>query len=425
MNIFILIFSILIYASFGIYNLIYILLSTLISFFSAKTLKKSKRKKLILIVIILNILLLLFFKLYIYNNFFGIFEKTSIIVPIGISYYTFQIISYLIDVYNEKIDAETNLFNFLLYALYLPYLFIGPISRYSQLGNQLKKKKKIKLENFIYGFMRILFGLFKKVIIAQRIIVIINYIVENNFTGSYVLLSCLLYSILIYCDFSGGIDIVLGVSNLFDIKLVENFDSPYLSENLKEFWKRWNITLSNFLKDYVYIPLGGNRVSKIRNNINILITFFVSGIWHGINYILWGLLNGIILIIENNKKSKNRILNIIFNYIIVSLLWIFFIYPNSIEALTKLSTIFYEFNYISLFKNLFIFGLEISDYLILIISIVIIMIFDIKKLRIKEEIKKMTTNKKIIIILILFLLVITFGRYGIGFNVNEFIYSKF
>ena len=172
--------------------------------------------------------------------------------------------------------------------MYIPHLFIGPIARYDEMKNELKSKRKISLNNLYNGGIRILWGLFKKLVIAGRISIIITTITGNSeiYNGWYALLAMFAYSIQLYSDFSGGIDIVIGVSKILEINLPENFNSPFLAENIKEFWRRWHITLSTWLKDYIYIPLGGNRCGKFRKSINVLITFIVSGLWHGVNYIL-------------------------------------------------------------------------------------------------------------------------------------------
>ena len=205
---------------------------------------------------------------------------------------------------------------------------------------------------------------------------------------------------------------------MLGITLKENFDRPLFSESIKQFWNRWHIALSSFLKDYVYIPLKGNRCSKIRQKINILITFLVSGLWHGFNYLIWGLGQGILVIL--NIKTSSKILNVILTYVLVSLLWVFFIYPNNMEAIFKLTSIFTNFNLGSLFSNFLNLGLSISNYLVLIIAT--ITLFIIEK---KGPYLKISNNKKLILIGTLILIVLVFGVYGIGFQVEQFVYSKF
>lgn len=425
-NILLLIFSILIYASFGIENLIYILISVITTFYTGKKINHKKNKTLLIFTIILNLSIFIFFKFYQFNNFFGIYENISLFIPLGIAYYTLQSISYLIDVYRNKIEAEKNFLIYCIYMFYFPYLFIGPINRYGDIRDSIYNKKRFKKENLQNGIIRILWGLFKKLIIAGRISIIINNITLNyNYNGAYILLSCLLYSILLYSDFSGGTDMVLGVSKILGIELKENFNSPYLSQNLKEFWKRWHISLSSWLRDYIYIPLGGNRSGKFRNKLNIIITFTISGLWHGVNYILWGFIHGVMLIIENDRKTKFKFLNIIFNYIIISLSWIFFIYPIPKDSIQMFITIFINNNILEMFSNLLNLGLSFTNYIVLIISVIILFIYDYNKIKIINKIKNYSSSQKLFITCSLIIILIVFGVYGIGFNVDDFIYSKF
>ena len=256
---------------------------------------------------------------------------------------------------------------------------------------------------------------------------IISVITGNTseYVGAYALFAMLLYSIQIYADFSGGIDMVIGVSKMFGIDVKENFNSPYLAESIKEFWRRWHIGLSSWLKDYVYIPLGGNRKGKIRTKINLIITFIVSGLWHGANYILWGLFNGILVAFSKNKTTKWKTLNRIINYLIISILWAFFIWPTTTEALQMIGSVFTTFNYGALFSNLLNFNLDIANIVVLIISVILLIIVDCKKDKLDEKVKNMQVDTKILLIGILGIIILVFGIYGIGFNVNEFIYSKF
>ena len=256
MNLFLLILSLVIYLSYGWTNLIFILFSLLSSFIAGKFLKTKHKKLVLSITVFLNLAILVAVKL-IPNSYF------SLISAVGISYYTLQVVSYLIDVYKEKYEAENNLFYYCLYIFYIPHLFIGPIIRYDDMKAQILKKKKITSDNLSNGAMRIIWGLAKKLIIAGRISILISSITANQYSGVFALFAMLLYSIEIYSDFSGGIDIVMGASKIFDIDLKENFESPYYSETVQEFWRRWHISLSSWFKDYVYIPLRRKSLFKI------------------------------------------------------------------------------------------------------------------------------------------------------------------
>lgn len=427
MNYLLLIFSTIIYASFGVSNLFFILFSTFTSFFAAKYFNKKNKKILFTLCITINILILIFFKLILFNHFFGVFSGKNILVPLGISYYTFQILSYLIDVYQNKYVAEENILHYLLFVLYIPYLFIGPINRYDKIKETLFAKRSFSKDRLWNGLLRILWGLFKKLVIAARIGIIISAITGNQqvYRGTYVLFAVLLYSIQLYSDFSGGIDIVIGFSNILGISLQENFDRPYFSETVKDFWRKWHISLSNWLKDYIYIPLGGNKCSNIRQKCNVLITFIISGLWHGIHYILWGLCHGLFVAFQKKKISKHKIVNQVITFLIVSVLWVFFVYPSTLDAIKMFITIFTSWNFITVFQNMGNLGLDFINAIVLIISMIILWIYDFKKDTICHKIHAMKTENKLLLVCFMILVILVFGIYGYGFNVNDFIYSKF
>ena len=419
MNVLLLLASIIIYASFGIQSLLYVFFSIITTFIAAKYLK-TKYKKLVLSgTIIVNLAILVFMKFLPYTNF-------SILAPLGISYYTLQIISYLVDVYKGKYEPETNFFNFTLFIMYIPHLFIGPISRYDDMKKNLLAKRKITANNIFDGLLRICWGLIKKFVIAGRTAILISTISgSTEYSGGYALLAMIIYSINLYADFSGGIDIVLGVSKMLGIDLVENFDAPYFSQSIKEFWRRWHISLSSWLKDYVYIPLGGNRKGTLRKNINLLITFTVSGLWHGVNYIVWGILNGIFVMFGEKFKTKSKIFNRLVTFIIISFLWAFFIWQDQLTALKMMGSVFTTFNYSEVAAQILNLGLTLADWIVLAVFTIILFIFDGNKDKLIPKLQNSKLETKTILIGVMILIVAILGIYGIGFNVNNFIYSKF
>ena len=412
-NTLLLIVSILVYFSFGIKPFLFIVFTTLSTYLVGRYVKG--KKWLLIISILVNLFILGYFKFFV-----DIYNPLKLIVPLGISYYTLQVISYLVDVYNGKYKYEKNLLKLALFVTYLPHLYIGPISRYEDVKKELERKKSFDLNRCYEGLQRIIWGLFKKLVIASRISILISSVTSNEMTGIIILISCLLYSIELYSDFSGGIDIVLGISKILDIKLVENFDSPYLAENMKEFWSRWHISLSSWLRDYVYIPLGGNRKGKLRQCINVLLTFLVSGLWHGLNFIVWGLINGILVILGNKYNTKWKWVNRGINFVIVSLLWIFFIYQDNLTSLVMLTKIFDNFK-----LPMLSLGLNIGDFIILGISTLMLIIYDVNKDKILKMGKSLKVEFKTILLCLSIIVVIIFGIYGIGFEVTDFIYSKF
>ena len=332
------------------------------SFFISREQKISNRKKWLLLACLVNFGALFAFK---YVNFFagalrGFFPipEFNIILPMAISFYTFQAMGYAVDVYRNEYKHERNFLKFSLFITFFPQLVAGPIERARFLLPQLLESKVFKKENFVVGAKFLILGYFKKVVIADRIAPIVNavYGSPRGFAGLPLLIATLLFSLQIYCDFSGYSDIAVGCAKFFDIDLTLNFRQPYFSKGIREFWRRWHITLSAWFKDYVYFPLGGSRVSKPRHYFNTMVTFLVSGLWHGANFtfVLWGAIHGASQIIgdaaaglarrlragkvskpENDpkkpsgdKKNPRRVaadaVKIIFTFSLVTFAWIFF-----------------------------------------------------------------------------------------------------
>ncbi len=262
----------------------------------------------------------------------------NIILPIGISFYTFQTLSYTIDIYRKDIEANRNFIAFAAYVCFFPQLVAGPIERPGNLLPQFLKQKKLKFINFQFGIIRILWGLFKKVVIADRLSVMVNEVYNSpeNYGGIHYLIATVLFAFQIYCDFSGYSDIAIGTARMFDFKLMENFKTPYFSSSLTEFWRRWHISLSTWFRDYIYIPLGGNKVSKSRIYFNIFIIFLISGFWHGAKwtFIIWGVLHGLFMVLDAITKNRflffskeNKLvywLKILSVFLLTSFAWIFF-----------------------------------------------------------------------------------------------------
>lgn len=282
------------------------------------------------------------------------FEMMDFLLPIGISFYTFQTMSYTIDVYRKDIKAERHFGIYALFVIFFPPLVAGPIERSESLMPQFRKTHKLKIENFIIGCKQIIIGFFMKLVIADRLSIYVDTVYNNvdSFSGYTFILATLSFSFQILCDFAGYSIIALGVAKLFDYDLTINFRRPYMALSFSEFWKRWHISLSSWFRDYLYIPLGGSRTTKLKVHRNLLITFLVSGLWHGANwtFIVWGGLHGLYLIAENlitNKNKSNltsyypfRIAKRIFILCLVSFAWIFFRANSLSEALTIVKKMF-------------------------------------------------------------------------------------
>ena len=266
-------------------------------------------------------------------------DLNTILLPVGISFYTFQAISYLADVHNKKIKALHNPLDFSFYISFFPQLVAGPIVRASAFIPQIYQKFHLSREEFGHAIFLITKGLIKKIVIADFLAV--NFVdrvygAPISFSGLENLLAVYAYSIQIYCDFSGYTDIAIGLALVLGFKIPVNFNSPYLANSLTDFWHRWHISLSLWLKDYLYIPLGGNRKGKIRTNLNLAVTMLLGGLWHGANirFLIWGAIHGVALIVEKtvrrihktspNQKQWKKLLSILTTFHIVSFAWIFF-----------------------------------------------------------------------------------------------------
>ncbi len=234
----------------------------------------------------------------------------KILLPIGLSFYVFQSMSYVIDVYKNKITPEHHFGIFALYVSFFPQLVAGPIERARNLIPQFYKKKEWCNEQFISGCKRIIWGLFKKVVIADRLAFFVDAIYANpgDHAGLTLILASYLFLIQIYCDFSGYCDIAVGAARILGFKLSENFNLPYLAPNIQEFWRRWHITLGTWVRDYVFIPLGGASKNLYKRNLSFLFSFFLIGLWHGAswNFVIWGVIHGIYLIVSRLKRSHYK-----------------------------------------------------------------------------------------------------------------------
>lgn len=274
-------------------------------------------------------------------------------MPLGISFFTLQAIGYLADVYLKRIKAEHNWWDYMLFVCFFPQIASGPISKASALLPQIKAKRNFRYEQFASGCRWLLWGMFMKVAVADRINSIVAPIdnLYENYDGMSCLIASILYTFQIYSDFAGYSFMAMGVGKIMGFDLINNFNRPYFSQSITEFWHRWHISLSTWLKDYIYIPLGGNRCSKLRNYWNIFVTFLVSGIWHGANwtFIVWGVLHGLFQVVEkalglNKLHSKGLIkcFRISITFILVSFAWIFFRMPTLNDAVGVINKIVFS-----------------------------------------------------------------------------------
>lgn len=435
-NIVLLIFSFIFYFYGEPKYILLMLIEVFFSYFMTLSLEKNKSKSLLGIIISFHIFLLCVFKYFnfIITNINSIFggnnSLLNIVLPIGISFYTFQIISYEVDVYRGKVKASKSLIDYMTYVFLFPQLIAGPIVRYETISKELKSRK-VTLEDFSYGVNRFIIGLFKKVVIANNIGELCNIL--NNSSEVSVLLYWVLgisYMLQIYFDFSGYSDIAIGIGRMIGFKFPENFNYPYIANSVTDFWRRWHMTLSSWFRDYVYIPLGGNRVSTLKHIRNILVVWMLTGLWHGAswNFIIWGIYFGVILIIE--KYCLNKVLEklprVIRNIYTMFIVMISFIIFSSDDISSALVVIKGLFSFSSLkFSNDFIIYYIRSYGVILIGGLVLCTPL------IKNVINKLRENKILnyiinifeVIILVLILVVIT--SMLIDSSYNPFLYFRF
>ena len=363
-----------------------------------------------------------------------------ILLPAGISFYFFQSMGYLIDVYRGKISAERHFGYYALFVSFFPQLLAGPIGRADSLLPQYKKERPFVYENVTYGLKLMVWGYFKKLVIADVFAGVINKVYDNaaSYVGLVFIVVTVMFAVEIYCDFSGYSDIAIGCAKLFGIDLMTNFKSPYFSFSIKEFWSRWHISLSTWFRDYVYIPLGGNRVPKWRHSLNLLITFLVSGFWHGssLTYILWGGIHGLLQIIETwiyPKTRKGMVISrrkhwwqLPITFALLCFTWIFFRANNIQDAFWIISRLFWDIGkplqYLQ--TGIACLGISPAASIGMLLSVTILATYDLASL--KGDVIRSLSGKKFYVrwpVYVLFLVVIAlFAPKGVA---TEFIYFQF
>ena len=417
-------------------------------------------KSFVAICLLLNIGILFYFKYtsFFFRNLYIFLSKMNInismpafdiILPVGISFYTFQAIGYIIDVYRNEINAEKNVFKYALFVSFFPQLVAGPIERSKNLLFQFREYTKFDIMKAKTGLMTIAYGLFLKMVIADNISSVIDPLFSNpdNYTGIMLLMAVILFAFQIYCDFNGYTKIAIGSACILGYKLNENFDSPYFALSIKDFWRRWHISLTSWFRDYVYIPLGGSRKGKIRKQINTMIIFLLSGLWHGAawHFIAWGGVNGLFSVIEDvffkywhlflerlkiNYESKiYKMFQRIITFMLVDFTWLFFRANSFTSAVHICKKIikgfklesFLDFGFLNMFTST-------STMIIIFISILIMIVIDRLKYQ-GKDIMLLIFNQQLFwrwcIYWIILLLVIYWGAYGMEYEQTQFIYFQF
>ncbi len=362
-------------------------------------------------------------------------------LPVGISFYTFQTLGYLIDIYRGKYPAERHFGYYCLFVSFFPQILSGPIGRGDVLLPQLKKERTFDISQASYGMKLMAVGYFKKLVVAGLLAPTVDKVYDNpeSYVGLVYIIATFMFALQIYCDFSGYTDIAIGCAKLFGMELSENFKSPYFSRSIKEFWSRWHISLSTWFRDYLYIPLGGNRVGKIRHCFNLMLTFLVSGLWHGagINYILWGGIHGFYQIIETisgrNKKGReekrNPLLNlfsVFLTFMAVCLAWVFFRADSISHAWRIISFSFHEIGNPYNYFRTAVICLDMSyAYMIYIsIPVLLLIIYDYASLK-RDVIAWISSRKPWVrypVYIFLLLIILLFSEKGVS---TEFYYFQF
>lgn len=379
--------------------------------------------------------------------------RFDILLPVGISFYTFQALGYIMDVYRGDVKAEKNFLKYALFVSFFPQLVAGPIERSKNLLNQIQQEQKRRLWNYeriTTGFITMLWGFFLKIVLADRAAILVDTIFASyeEYQMMALTVGAVGFAIQIYCDFMGYSTIATGAAKVLGFELMENFNTPYLAESITDFWRRWHISLSSWFRDYLYIPLGGSRCSKIKNYRNILITFAVSGLWHGADwtYVIWGAMHGIYQIVEKelrpvvhwvNGKCKTRVrsfgyrfFKVTATFIMVDFAWIFFRADSLHQALHYIQRMLLYRDWWSFFDMSFYnLGLDVQEMHILLFSVILLFLSELirykKQMTVAEFLNIQWGVFRWSVLLGLIFCCVVFGCYGQNFDSAQFIYFQF
>lgn len=464
-RVWLLVCSLFFYACWSPKYLMLLLTSIVVTYVCGLVFDKTEHKKAVMIVgLLINFGILFFFK---YFNFFvdslnGVFSRLGniqidsrfdVILPVGISFYTFQAVGYMIDVYKGKIKPEKSFVRYALFVSFFPQLVAGPIERSENILNQIDEIRDKKLwdyERIKKGIHYMAWGYFLKLVVADRLSIIADEVFENYSSyGTIVLIiGAIAFSLQIYCDFASYSTIAIGSASIMGIKLMENFDTPYLSMSIKEFWRRWHISLSTWFRDYLYIPLGGSRCSRIKRYRNILITFLVSGLWHGANwtFVVWGGLHGLYQIIGDILQPIRNRINTIFHtktesmgyklgriigtFALTAFAWIFFRAESLSKALSYIMRMFTHGDlWVLTDGDIYIQGFDHVQMFVLMISLLVIIIASILRyhtsMKFDELVASQGTVFQMVVMYLLIMFIVIFGKYGPSEEMKAFLYFQF
>lgn len=411
-----------------------------------------KRRLWLVLSLVVNFAILFFFK---YFNFassllsrtFGLLglglsvPTLNVLLPVGISFYTFQALGYTVDVYRKDVPAERNFIDYALFVSFFPQLVAGPIERSGNILHQLKEYHPFKLENLRDGLLPVLWGLMKKMVLADNLAVIVNsvYNAPTNCGGADFWIATVAFAVQIYCDFSAYSDIARGSAKMLGFDLMENFHCPYLATSIQDFWRRWHISLSTWFKDYLYFPLGGSRCSKARHLLNVMIVFTVSGLWHGaaLTFVAWGLLNGLYQVVSKlvqplrekllrllHIAADNPVLHIfrvVCTFFFTCLAWVLFRANSLTDAVTAFTAMFGRAFVLS--GN---FGVSSKTLLLMAVLSIGLLAADwfIAERKLPEKINRRFVMRYAVYF-VLIVVILIFGSYGDGYDPQDFVYFQF
>ena len=375
--------------------------------------------------------------------------SVNILLPVGISFYTFQTLGYIIDVYRGEVRAEKNFVDYAVFVSFFPQLVAGPIERSKRLLYQIKDKHDFSADNFYVGAWYIIWGFFLKLVIADRIAIYVDLVYSNLdiYKGLYIIIATMLFALQIYCDFNGYTLIAKGTAKILGYELMDNFKAPYLAFSVTDFWRRWHISLTSWFRDYLYIPLGGNRRGKIRKHINTLVVFLCSGLWHGAawGYVFWGGLNGLYIIFEEislplrkeltqklgikGETISHKIANIIMTFILIDFSWTFFRAASIRNAWLAIKNSILYFNPEILFDgSITNMWISAGEILFLGLAVLLLLWVDYMKNKGISVIKIILEQEfwfRVILFSGLLLVVFYLGIYGKEYDSSKFIYFQF
>lgn len=373
----------------------------------------------------------------------------SLALPIGVSFWTFMTIAYLVDVYRGSVPAERNIARYAVFISFFPHVTAGPIARGGQLLPQFAEKRRFSYEGMRSGLLLMLWGFFKKTLVASPLGVFVGAVFANprayEDSGLVLAAASIGFAIQIYCDFSGYTDIARGTARLFGVELLRNFDRPYASRSVKEFWRRWHMSLMSWFKDYIYIPLGGSRVSRARRYFNIMAVFFISGLWHGagLTFVFWGLLNGVYQILgEILAPARDRLfalvrvnpegrirhaIQTITTFVLITVGWVFFRAESFSDAVYVISRMFVPTA--AFLGNLREFKIGLTPAEVVLTAVAILVVFVVDYLSPRIDIPRLVYRQPLPVRWALYqlttLAVVIFGSYGPSLKSADFVYFKF